>query len=1009
MEGYTLLEYIESDGTQYIDTGFKPNQDTKVVLDFYSSGASSYKCICGARIKNGNDCFAFWIKDDIAHPQIADNLYNKYSFNISTKQRIIYIIDKNVATFGTSSVTMDFSTFQSQYNLYLFNCNQAGTAASDYFVKGKLYSCRIYDNGTLVRDYTPVMNSGGVYGLYDKVNGVFYSSATSTGFTGKAMGDNGLPVGYSECEYVESNGSQYVDTGVGAVYNMELDIQFFARSNRSLMGNSTEAGCYFGMTIDGKYELGTVVSSHSGLERRTISVESTSSAMNLTAEGETITRAKSTMPTENLKLFGGNADSSLNKYMCSARVFGCQIYVGNEMVRDFVPCCSDAGVYGLYDKVNNMFYSSATDYGFTGKWAENKTLNVSMSEYRHRMLNLIPKTGLPKGYFRCEYIESDGTNYIDTGFKPDQDTGLSMDVHVIEGGTGFLFGSRVNSSANSASHSFSMAQISGASLRSDYGSVESSIAISPLQRLSVEKDKNVTTVNGTSVTAAEQSLSPDYPIYLLAVNTKGGASLFTRARIYSCQIFDNGEKVRDYVPCVSPEGYFGLYDLVTDEFYGFVKSEPSRSYTVNRTLMGLWSAGGFTNPDSSKYDGYMSELSLGNDYGYDIMRITINGYDEFTCYIRSYAESSFDYTIIGNLDVELDGGMNADSSGVTAHTKGNQNGGTDINSYTKVVYTGIGGGTHFIDVMYRKDGSANVGDDRGYLLIDKTTVSSGRTIQVIGRGKVILPSGYTNVEYIASDGNQWIDTGHRPMSENLRVVLDFEYTASYSSKSLYGSQKASSLVFSILPHSGFFLVGSSGSNLLSTSYAVGTRYLLDAHADNGNFSVSLDGSLRTTTYTKPLYKDNTLFLFASHNGTKAAEMSSLKMYFLQIHDNGAFTKFFIPCKKDGVFGLFEMFEGIFYSSEGSSEFTGESDGDNEGSGGDDVVTISFTINGVSYQAEEGMIWYDWCNSSYNDGSFECFGLQYEVLVKGSNTRLYDSSLQYGQDIIREGRVYEYFT
>ena len=30
---YTRLKYIESDGTQYIDTGFKPNQDTRVVLD----------------------------------------------------------------------------------------------------------------------------------------------------------------------------------------------------------------------------------------------------------------------------------------------------------------------------------------------------------------------------------------------------------------------------------------------------------------------------------------------------------------------------------------------------------------------------------------------------------------------------------------------------------------------------------------------------------------------------------------------------------------------------------------------------------------------------------------------------------------------------------------------------------------------------------------------------------------------------------------------------------------
>ena len=31
---YTELEYIQSSGTQYIDTGFKPNQDTRVVTKF---------------------------------------------------------------------------------------------------------------------------------------------------------------------------------------------------------------------------------------------------------------------------------------------------------------------------------------------------------------------------------------------------------------------------------------------------------------------------------------------------------------------------------------------------------------------------------------------------------------------------------------------------------------------------------------------------------------------------------------------------------------------------------------------------------------------------------------------------------------------------------------------------------------------------------------------------------------------------------------------------------------
>lgn len=39
-------------------------------------------------------------------------------------------------------------------------------------------------------------------------------------------------------------------------------------------------------------------------------------------------------------------------------------------------------------------------------------------------------------------------------------------------------------------------------------------------------------------------------------------------RIYSCQLYENGTLVRDYVPCVSPSGKVGLYDKVTKRFFG---------------------------------------------------------------------------------------------------------------------------------------------------------------------------------------------------------------------------------------------------------------------------------------------------------------------------------------------------------------------------------------------------------------------------------------------------------
>ena len=49
-EGYTELEYIQSTGTQYIDTGFKPKNTTKITADFQgTTQPTSHLIIFGCR------------------------------------------------------------------------------------------------------------------------------------------------------------------------------------------------------------------------------------------------------------------------------------------------------------------------------------------------------------------------------------------------------------------------------------------------------------------------------------------------------------------------------------------------------------------------------------------------------------------------------------------------------------------------------------------------------------------------------------------------------------------------------------------------------------------------------------------------------------------------------------------------------------------------------------------------------------------------------------------------
>ena len=178
--GYTQLEYIQSSGTQWIDTGFDPNQNTGVTMDFQLTAAASWQCLFGAANNSSNAAsYAFW------HSGTSFGFYfgnaNNTIAGTATSRHII-IANKNVATLDDSqSVSIANSQFETNYPILLFAPNYAG--ASPYPAKMRLYSCQIYDNGTLVRDFIPCINASGAIGLYDIVDGQFYANAGSGTFT----------------------------------------------------------------------------------------------------------------------------------------------------------------------------------------------------------------------------------------------------------------------------------------------------------------------------------------------------------------------------------------------------------------------------------------------------------------------------------------------------------------------------------------------------------------------------------------------------------------------------------------------------------------------------------------------------------------------------------------------------------------------------------------------------------------------------------------------------------
>ena len=175
--GYTQLEYIESMGTQYIDTGFKPKYNTRVVMDVEPTMVSSWSALFGCRNQASSTASLAYLGACPNSTQIRSDYYGNSQVANVTTVLTRFIVDKNSNVFTAleQTITNTSSSASSQLNMLLMALNNMGRPY--YYLKGKLYSCKIYDNGTLVRDFIPCKNPSDIIGLYDLVYTTFYPNA----------------------------------------------------------------------------------------------------------------------------------------------------------------------------------------------------------------------------------------------------------------------------------------------------------------------------------------------------------------------------------------------------------------------------------------------------------------------------------------------------------------------------------------------------------------------------------------------------------------------------------------------------------------------------------------------------------------------------------------------------------------------------------------------------------------------------------------------------------------
>ena len=173
--GYKRLDYIETTGTQYIDTGFILNQDSRIVCEYMYKGGNG---VYGARNTVATRNFSMRVINNLWQMGYGDGVG---SGKIKSDTTNWHTADQNKNTLyvdGELVTTRDYVQFSTPKAMAI----GAIRAGSVYYGEGLYRGCQVYDNGTLVRDFIPCKDPNGNIGMYDTVNAKFYGNAGSGEF-----------------------------------------------------------------------------------------------------------------------------------------------------------------------------------------------------------------------------------------------------------------------------------------------------------------------------------------------------------------------------------------------------------------------------------------------------------------------------------------------------------------------------------------------------------------------------------------------------------------------------------------------------------------------------------------------------------------------------------------------------------------------------------------------------------------------------------------------------------
>ena len=624
------LEYLEATGEQYIDTLVTPTDNfriiakvspTAIVDTILDNGHNYCGIFYGSAYPNAQDNsmeFYLWSNDPNSSINGAGLIanYGNETFQgnvpVYTGDILISDFNKNQMTVfrnddNVYSHTFTKSFFTSSRTLNLFSLNRQ----NNYYGGSKIYYVKIYDNDVLIRDFIPVLKNG-IPAMFDKQNNRYYYNSGSGSFLyeskffvdkqyepanlatvarffeyekknlylNKVISISDLKYfcdkhfakknpysDYTQLEYVEADGHQWIDTKFYPNQNTQIEINcdIDTQSTSPLFGARTsidgsQSFCLWLFNGSYRFDYQAQQYSFSGITitgRRFILADGYNKRFTADQKQWAVGNYTFSVPNP-LYIFGVMENEGLDDRHPSGKIYFCNIFSGSEtdsMERRFIPAKRNSdGVSGLLDILNCSFYESLGEPWIAGP-----------------EIGPMPNFKLT-GYDFVEYARSLTETYIDTEFSPNQDSRVTMEMQKVADSSNvsqYIFCARYNTMPAYGT----MKPGSDSRWRDDYAResvflTNGEMGASITQRMVIDKNKNVTHIGHGTVNHIYTNFTTPNTMALYGCFENGGSMDWDiDISLYWCRIYDNGILIRNYYPVKrQTDSVVGFYDFVNERF-----------------------------------------------------------------------------------------------------------------------------------------------------------------------------------------------------------------------------------------------------------------------------------------------------------------------------------------------------------------------------------------------------------------------------------------------------------